>query len=246
MSGRPPLPQYRRIADTLLASIRSGGIAIGGRMPSERDLSVEFGVSRMTARNALKSLVEQGHVASIEARGYFAAASRIDQRLQTLTSFTEEVRRSGRRASSVVLAARRIAATDEVAARLAIPQGGDVYHLLRLRQADGAPVALEAAHVSVDLAPGLLDAADFASESLYSTLKRVFGILPVEAEQTFEASEAGASDAAILDVAIGAPVLRMTRLSLSSEGRPIEFVQSVYRGDRFTMRVRLAPGSTDA
>lgn len=248
MSEASTVPQYKRIADVLLASIRSGDLAVGSKVPSERDLSVEFGVSRMTARGALKTLVEQGLVESVEARGYFVAdaTKRIDQRLQTLTSFTEEVRRTGRRASSVVLAARTIEAPDEIAAALGLPRGAMVHHLLRLRQADGAPVALEAAHVPVELAPTLLEAADFTSESLYSTLKRVFGILPVEAENTFEASAASASDAAILDVLVGAPVLRMTRLSLSSEGQAIEFVRSVYRGDRFTMRVRLAPGSTDA
>lgn len=240
------VPQYRRIADTLTRSIRSGALEVGGRMPSERELSAEFGVSRMTARGALKALVDQGLVASVEAKGYFVAASRIDQRLQTLTSFTEDMRRSGRRPSSIVLAARAVPAAGEVAMRLGVVEGATVYHLLRLRMADAVPVALEAAHVAESMAPGLIEATDFATESLYATLKRRYGILPVEAEQSFEASAATESDAAILQVAAGAPVLRLTRLSLSAEGRPIEFVQSVYRGDRFTMRVRLAPGSTDA
>ncbi len=246
MADDSSLPHYRRIADVLGASIRSGALAVGGRVPSERELSVEFGVSRMTARGALKALVEQGLVSSVGSRGYFVAASRIDQRLQTLTSFTEEVRRSGRRASSVVLSARTVVAPEDVLGPLGLKPGERVHHLLRLRLADGVPVALESAHVPEALAPGLLDAADFATESLYATLKRVFGILPVEAENTFESAPAAASDAPILDVAVGAPVLRMTRLSLTAEGRPIEFVQSVYRGDRFTMRVRLAPGSSDA
>lgn len=241
-----PVPQYRRIAEALTLAIRSGALEVGGRVPSERELSAEFGVSRMTARGALKTLVEQGLVASVEARGYFVAQSRIDQRLQTLTSFTEDMRRSGRRPSSVVLSARALPAAGEMAARLGVAEGATINHLLRLRLADGVPVALEAAHVAESLAPGLIGAADFAAESLYATLKRRYGILPVEAEQSFQASAATESDAAILHVEAGAPVLRLTRLSLSGEGRPIEFVQSVYRGDRFTMRVRLAPGSTDA
>ncbi len=240
------VPHYRRIADALAGAIRSGALEVGGQLPSERELSADHGVSRMTARLALKTLVEQGLVASVEAKGYFVAASRIDQRLQTLTSFSEDMRRSGRRPSSVVLAARQVAASAEIGARLSVAEGDAVYHLLRLRLADAVPVALEAAHIPGSLAPGLIDEADFAADSLYATLKRRFGILPVEAEQSFEASAASASDAAILQVEIGAPVLRMTRLSLTAEGRPIEFVQSVYRGDRFTMRVRLAPGSTDA
>lgn len=242
----PSVPHYRRIADSLVDAIRSGSLEVGARVPSERELSAEFGVSRMTARGALKALVEQGFVNSVEAKGYFVAASRIDQRLQTLTSFTEDMRRSGRRPSSIVLAARKAEAAGEVAARLAVPEGASVYHLLRLREADAVPVALEAAHIPESMAPGLIEAADFASDSLYATLKHRFGILPVEAEQSFEASAAGESDAAILRVPIGAPVLRLTRLSLDAAGRPFEFVQSVYRGDRFTMRVRLAPGSTDA
>ena len=242
----PSVPHYRRIADTIESAIRSGALVTGARVPSERELSAEFGVSRMTARGALKALVDQGLVTSVEAKGYFVAESRIDQRLQTLTSFTEDMRRSGRRPSSIVLVARQSAAEGEVAARLGLAEGTPVYHLLRLRQADAIPVALEAAHIPVDLAPGLIEAADFAADSLYATLKRRFGILPVEAEQSFEASAASESDAAILRVAVGAPVLRLTRVSLTAEGRPIEFVQSVYRGDRFTMRVRLAPGSTDA
>lgn len=241
-----PLPQYRRIADALLDAIRAGELEVGGRVPSERELSAEYGVSRMTARVALKALVEQGVVNAVETKGYFVAESRIDQRLQMLTSFTEDMRRSGRRPSSLVIAAQTVAASGEVAARLGESDGARVHHLLRLREADGVPVALESAYVPEKLAPGLIEAADFAADSLYAVLRQRFGILPVEAEQSFEASAASESDAAILHVPLGSPVLRLTRLSLAADRRPVEFVRSVYRGDRFTMRVRLAPGSTDA
>ncbi len=236
------LPIYRRIAEDLLRRIGDGDLAPGARVPSERELSDAFGVSRMTARQALRLLVARGLIESRLGLGYFVARPRIDQRLQTLTSFSQDMRRLGRRPASVVLRRETLPATPEEAAALAIAVEEPVHRLERVRLADAQPVALETTVLPRRLAPDLFDRADFGRESLYAVLERDFAVVPLEAEQTLQAGVPDPLTARALDMPVAAPVLRLTRRTFDRRGTPVEYVRSCYRGDRYTMHIRLAPG----
>lgn len=237
-------PIYRRIAEDIARRIAGGRLPDGARVPSERELAETLGISRMTVRQAFRLLAAQGLVESRLGRGYYVTRPRIDQRLQTLTSFSEDMDALGRRPASIVLRQETMPADEPTAAALAIPPGTPAHLLERVRLADAQPVALEATMLPARLAPDLFTRADFRRDSLYAVLKRVYGVIPLEAEQTLEAGLPEAAAAAALDIARPIPVLRLTRRTFDPEGRPIEFVRSTYRGDRYTMRVRLAPGGT--
>lgn len=232
-------PLYQRIARWLEAQIGAGVLKTGDRVPSERQIAEAVGASRMTARQALKSLERRGLVETRVGRGAFVANPRIEKQMHTLSGFTEEMRRAGRQTSSVVLDAGTGVADQEVAAALGLAEQTLVHRLSRVRLVEGEPVAVERTEIPQALAPGLLEQTDFSSDSLYRVLSSHYGFVPTEAEETVCADLCDGATAAALGCAPGAPVLKLTRCTFDGSGKPFEYVRSVYRGDCFTMRVKL-------
>lgn len=237
---RAALPKYRKVADALAAEIASGRLKAGDQVPSERVIAEEMGISRMTARQALRHLAERGVVQPRVGQGTFVGVPLIQQELESLRGFTEEIERQGRTAGSLLVEASRRVPDIGAAQLLELPAGSEVWRIGRVRLVDGEAVALETTEIPVDLAPGLLEREDLARVSLYSTLRRHYGLKPATAEQTLAASLAEPAVAGPLGLPAGAPVLRLTRLTREVGGRAIEHVRSVYRGDAFVMKVRLS------
>jgi GntR family transcriptional regulator len=235
-------PLYQRIADDFAARIASGVLKVGERLPSERQMADDLGYSRMTARQALKVLERRGLVETRTGRGAFVAHPQIEQRLSTLSGFTEDMQRDGRVASSIVLDAGVGAVDLEAANALGIVEHAPVHRLVRVRLADAKPVGLERTEIPAALAPKLLDRADFTTDSLYRVLREDYGIYPSEAEQRLWSAHPDASSAAALGISTQSSVLILTRRTLDATRRPIEYVRSVYRGDCFVMRVNLTLG----
>lgn len=239
LGGATPL--YIQIREILQRQIEAGALAVGERLPSERQLSEEYKVSRMTARQALLALVRDGVIFARVGKGTFVAAPKIDQQLRTLTGFSQDVKARGSRPSSRVLDARVIAATPEVAAALRITPQSEVIRLARLRLSDNLPLAVETAHLPFARFPGLLT-HDFAAESLYAVLEHEYGLALTQAEQVLEAVVADVEEMALLELTSPAAVMRMQRLTVDSDGTPVEFVLSSYRGDRYKFRFALQAG----
>lgn len=236
-----PDPLYLQIKDGLIAAIRSGQFEPHQRLPSERELSEQYNVSRMTVRQALLSLVRDGVIYTRVGKGTFVADAKIDQQLRTLTGFSQDVTARGGRPSSRVIEARVVGAAPDVAAALRMMPQSEVIRLARLRLSDDLPLAVETAHLPFARFSGLL-AHDFAAESLYAVLEREYGLALTQAEQVLEAVVANAEELRLLELTPPAAVMRMQRLTVDSEGEPVEFVLSSYRGDRYKFRFTLQAG----
>lgn len=246
----PGRPYHEQILGHLLEAIQTGRLAVGARLPSERELAERYGVSRMTCRRALQELVDLGLAERQVGRGSFVAQAKVRQQLQGLTSFTEDMRALGLRPSSRLLAVGRRLPDAEAQRLLGLRRGEPVLYLKRLRLADGTPMALEINHLPMLRLPGLEELPEEVLEgSLYQLLAGRWGRRPTRATQTLEACRAGPEQASLLGVEPGAPLLRMTRLTLDQDGVPLEFVRSYYRGDRYRFQVELrrpwsaAPGA---
>jgi len=236
-------PLYLKIANRLENDIQAGRIKVGEKIASERMLAEELGVSRMTARQALQHLSSRGLLETRVGQGTFVTHARIEQKLSTLTGFTEEMARQGHKSASIVVLAETRKADHLAAEALKLPANGHIHRLVRVRLVDGEPVAIETTDVGAALAPGLMDLADFSRDSLYRILRDNFGIVATTGEQTMMASTADAATARSLDIREGSPVLKLTRLTFDSKGQPFEFVRSFYRGDSFVMKVDLNLGA---
>lgn len=235
-----PDPLYLQLKDLLLAEIAAGHYQAHQRLPSERELADQFQVSRITVRQALLELARDGSIYTRMGKGTFVAEPKIDQQLRALTGFSQDVRARGEKPASQVLEARVMQAPMEAAAALRILPNAEVILLSRLRLADNVPLAIETAYLPFKLFPTLLT-HDFAVESLYAVLESEYGLGLVQAEQSIEAALADAREIELLDLAPPAAVLRMQRVTLSNGDIPVEYVLSVYRGDRYKFRSILQP-----
>jgi GntR family transcriptional regulator len=215
-------PAHAQIEASLAAAI--GELEPGTRLPTERELAVRLGVSRMTVRHALASLERRGLLARHVGRGggTFTAEPKLE--LAGLAALSDQLRQLGREAGARVLSAREVAAGP-------VELGGErAYEIVRVRLADGVSVALERTWFPADVFPGLLEAP--LDGSLYAVIRERYEEVPVRAEERLEPTLAGADDAAALGIDIGEPLLAVERVSRAASGRAVEFGRDLFRGDR--------------
>jgi GntR family transcriptional regulator len=226
-------PQYRQIEQALRERIATLGP--GERLPSDADLCAEFGVSRMTARNAMERLAADGLITREPGRGSFVAERPAHRRANRLMTFTQEMRRAGRVPSSRVLTRVIRPSSLGEAASLGIPAREPVVHLRRLRLADGDPIALESTILIGACATAVMT-ADLSGGSLHETLGRA-GFVLSRGSGTIAAAAAGSADARLLGIRAGDPLLVERRVISDPHGRRIEATESVYPADRYALDV---------
>ena len=236
-------PHYRQIEQSLRERIAT--LRPGERLPSDAELCVEFGVSRMTARNAMQRLAEDGLIHRQPGRGSFVAEPSTHRRANRLMTFTQEMLRRGRVPSSRMLTRVIRPSTTAEAASLGIPPRQPVVHLRRLRSADDQSIAIESA-VLIGACADAVMTADLAHGSLHETLARS-GYVLRRGTATIAAAAASAEEARLLGIRTGDPLLVERRVILDSHGRRIEATESVYPADRYALDVQFdveAPDTT--
>lgn len=232
-------PYYEQIRNLLLAKIESGEYPPQTQIPSERLLSEQFGVSRMTVKHAIQELVSNGWLYTRVGKGTFVNDTPITQQLNALTGFNEDMKKLGKPTSSRVLIAQVTKAPPRVAEKLMLTPGAPLNHLKRIRLTDQQPVAIESSYLNARFCNDLFDDHDFAQESLYSVLRTKYHLNLSYAEQNINARLANATDAELLNVSEGFPLLHITRVTFLDNDTPLEYVESAYRGDRYIFRARL-------
>src|SRR5215216_1940922 len=207
-----PLPRYYQLREIIRERIVSGDWSPGALIPSERELCERYGISRMTARQSITDLVNEGLLYREQGKGTYVGRPKIAQQLLRLTGFTEDMKVREQRPGAKVLAAEMWPADQETAERLRIRVGQPVFHLRRLRLADSEPLALESSCISFIGCERLLD-NDLERDSLYQLLETFYDVPPLEAEQELEADVARDDEALLLKIAAGSPVLRTRRVT---------------------------------
>jgi len=233
------IPIYYQLKEWLRAEIARGAWKPGDLIPSERELSEQFGISRMTVRQALNELREEGLLRREQGRGTYVAEPKIEQRLTRLTGFTEDMKRRALRSGARVLRQMWVEAPVPVARALRISTGKKVVLLERLRMAEQKPMAIESSYLHFNGMAGLL-AEDFENQSLYRRLSEKYDIIPTRAEQQVEAVLCHKDECALLHIEPGSAVLRNRRITFDQKNRPFEYTQSIYRGDRYIFYVELS------
>lgn len=224
------VPRYYAIEQSLRARIAS--LHPHASLPSDAQLCEEFGVSRMTARGAVQRLVQEGLVYRVPGRGTFVAPARANRTASHILSFSDEMRRRGRRPSSRIVEQTRRAANAAESRQLATHE---VFVLRRVREADGEPVALETAIFAAARVADLLE-RDLGSGSLFATLAGA-GLVPTAGRADISAEAASAEDAKLLGVKRGEPLLVERRLIQDQDGGPLELTESRYVGTRYGLDV---------
>jgi GntR family transcriptional regulator len=232
------VPLYYQIQQGLLASIRAGRLKPGTLIPSEEDISRRLRVSRMTARQALKSLCSLGVAYSQRGKGTFVSGVKLEKNIRQVLSFSQEMVARGARPRSKVIAFTVQPAETDVAEALGLRPKETIYFLRRVRMDGSLSMGVETAYLPRQLYPGLLEKFD-PRTSLYQALSRLYGIDIAIADEVVEAALAGAEEARLLHVEKGSPVFVFTRTSYIDSGKPVEYVKSIFRADRYKLVNRL-------
>lgn len=226
-------PQYRQIEQALRE--RVANLRPGERLPSDAELCAQFGVSRMTARNAMQQLEVDGLIRREPGRGSFVARPPAHRRANRLMTFTDEMLRAGRTPSSRVLIRVIRPSTITEAESLAIPPRQPIVHLRRLRLADGQPIAIESAALIGACAPVVMT-ADLEHGSLHEVLAQA-GFVLRRGTGTISSVKATAEDGRLLGIRVGDPLLVERRTIVDGGDRRIETTESRYAADRYALSV---------
>lgn len=206
----------------------------GDRLPPERELSATFGVSRMTLRQAISSLAESGYVSRVQGAGTFVSDPTISKSTE-LTGFSEDMIARGFQPSSSLLRIERRAAGPSTGRDLELSPAEPIYRIERVRMADGIPMCIE----TIDLPAGLVPNLELEplERSLYAILASRYGIRLVEADQIITATVVDDEQSRLLRVPVHSPALVVKRTGYDRRRVPIERAVSIYRADRYDIRM---------
>lgn len=238
LSRSGPLPLYHQLKTVILREIEAGRWQPDEQLPTEHELARRFRVSKITVRQALRELAGAGFIRREQGRGTFVERRKLQQGPRELTSFTDEMRRHGLVPTSRVLDQEVVAAPDEIAALLTTEPATPLFRLRRLRLADGEPLGIQTAFLPLDLVPRI-ETSRFANVSLYDFLQSQYGLQPATARETYCVAQLKREEADLLRVPARSPAMTAERISFLSDGRPLEYVRSVMRGDRYKVVIDL-------
>jgi len=227
-------PLYLQLQQVIREAIDGGILNQGDAIPAERDLAVEYDVSRITVRKAIGGLVEDGLLTRRRGAGTFVAG-RVEKSFSKLSSFSEDMAARGKTASSSWIS--RVASTvnPEESMALGLSPGAPVFRFQRIRHADNEPMALELSAIAGYCLPSV----EAVEDSLYSALDKA-GSRPVRALQRLRAVPFGPDHAKMLGVDAGHAGLLIERRGFRRDGRSVEFTRSYYRGDAYDFVAELS------
>jgi GntR family transcriptional regulator len=232
-----PIPIYYQLEEQIKDLIENGVLKPGDAIPPEREYAEKYQISRMTVRQAFTHLVNDGYLHRIQGKGTFVSERKIEQPLQGLTSFTEDMKARGLNPGSQLIHFEMIPATSQIASQLSIQEYGPVYEIKRIRLADDVPMALETNYISANLIKGLTE--QIVNQSLYSYIEQQLGFQIDYATQVIESSVANQIEAQHLKINTGSPVMLIQRNTFLQDGTPVELVKSSYRADRYKFMIQM-------
>jgi GntR family transcriptional regulator len=227
------VPHWRQIELALRDRIAT--LSPGDPLPSDAELCAEFGVSRMTARNAMQRLADEGLVLRVPGRGSYVAEPPTHRRADRLMTFSREMERRGRHPSSRLLNREIRPSSPAEAAALGLGAGEPIVALRRLRLADDEPIAIETATLIRATGPSVMG-ADLEAGSLHDALAKG-GYHLRRGTATIAAAPATYEDARLLGLKKGDALLVERRVILDTHGRRIEATESRYPADRYALDI---------
>ncbi|MFP4037470.1 MAG: GntR family transcriptional regulator [Desulfobacteraceae bacterium] len=232
------IPLYYQIGTVLKERILSGELQAGAPLPGEEALSREYGVSRITVRRALAILETEGLIIRQRGRGTFVAERSARVRPTRFSGTIEELIAQATSAKVKILDYRTVEPPEDVAEKLNLPEGEKVVRIDKVRLIDGLPFSVVVNFLPRDTGEKI-SPEDLNEKPLLVVLEEKLGIEADEAVQSVEATIASAEVASLLDIRVGAPLLKVERTVFDVESKPVEHVSVLYRADKYFYTVRL-------
>ena len=234
-----PIPLYYQLKTLLLEEIKSNAYPVDSIIPTEKEISEMFEISRTTVRQAITELVREGWLYRVKSKGTFVAQRKIKQDfIRRLESFNEQIERTGRRPGTELLALEVVEMPERAAEAFGVAPGEKVVYLHRKRSADDEPIVTVETYLPYPKCAFLMQ-HDMAKESMYNVLAEREETRICRVSRILEAVAANAQDARLLNIRTGKPVHLFHTVGYNQHDEPIEFSIARYRGDRNRFEVDL-------
>ncbi|MCO7274460.1 MULTISPECIES: GntR family transcriptional regulator [Cellulosimicrobium] len=227
-------PLYIQLANILREKIEGGEWAVNHKIPSENELNQTYGISRMTARQVLAQLANEGLIFRVQGKGTFVAPRKISTRSPAYKGIREQLEQMGYATSTQLLGMELGTPPSNVARTLGLPSGAHAYTVRRLRLVEDEPISLHTSYIPQALAEDL-DRHDPAERQLCAILEDAYGLRMDHVVETLETTTPSAADARVLGVGRTAPLLLLTQQISTATGTPFEHSRILFRGDKIRL-----------
>lgn len=234
------VPHYVRIRETLREMIAAGELERGQKLPSENELAAQYGVSRMTVRQGISDLIDDGLVYRRHGVGTFVTLPHVERDHTRLTDFFENSNIKGVQTRASILNIEINPVDSKIAKALSLEKGELSIHIKSIRFANDVPVTLHDAYIPHKLFAELIkdDLNSLEIQHLWSLFENL-GVRVKNAVQRVEAKGADQEIARLMQINIGAPILYKERTVFADDGTPVEFTYCYNRGDMYSLTVTL-------
>jgi GntR family transcriptional regulator len=234
-----PMPYYEQVAELLRQEIKAYPLqAEVYQLPSENEIAERHGITRATVRHALSVLEREGWIYREKGKGSFAAVRRVEHEVNALVSTTEDMQRRGWNLLTKVISVKEIPASPHVARALEIPVNAPIYELCRLRLVNDESLSLQTTFISAELCPHL--EKNDLTQSLYYLYENRYGLRLWTGREILRARCVNIMEAELLEVPENTAVMAMERISYAATGVAVEYVEAIWRGDRYDFKVTLS------
>ena len=231
-----PKPLYQQFYDVVEEKISSGEWKPNDKIPSENQLSNQYGLSRMTVRSVLLDLVKEEKLYRVQGKGTYVAQKKIEAQSLHYVGVREQLEQMGYEVTTKTLESRIVPCDRNVAKHLEIEEGTPVFMIRRLRSIKDGPVSIHVSYIperySAGLTPEILE-----QEQLCVLMNQNYGLQRKHVSETLESAAADTEEAKLLQVKKGHPLLLLKDQLFSEDGSPYEYTKVVFRGDKFKIRL---------
>ncbi len=233
-----PIPLYFQVAESIRDKIIQNIYQIGGHIPTESQLQIEYDVSRETIRKAISNLVAEGLIEIVRGKGTFVVEPKIVHRVGSIYGCTEEILVRGMIPTTKLLEISELSPPESMRVDMRLSGSGKIIKLKRLKYADGKPVAILTSYIPSKFVPGICK-DNFIDGSLYKTFEQVYHHVLSRAEEVIEAGSADEQEARIFGIQTNSPVLVVNRLTYLENKSVIEKLIAFYRSDVYKYTVQM-------
>ena len=223
--------------EALRAYLRQNRLKAGDRLPAEREMCEMWSCNRSTLRSAINRLVKSGELEVRPGSGIYYSGDKYRRKLQGLKSFEEETTLQGRPHESRLLAFEKIESDKRLSRLFRVTLGTQLWHLSRLRFADGRVLQIESSYFLAERFPDI-DRFDFARDSLYRVFEQEYGVVPTQGEERISTTRVG-EEAELLEIPNETPIFRIESRTYDQDGAMLEYCRVMIRPDRVMLISRM-------
>lgn len=233
------LPKYHQLYKIFLRKIEEGDWIAHQLIPPERELEVNYQVSRTTVRQALSLMGNQGYLYREQGRGTFVAPPKLQQNLNLIKGYSESILERGYKPGQKILFLGYVEPPPRACEQLELEKSNrEIFHIKRLRFANNKPIGIQDTYLKLPGDKYITEQELEERGSLYALLEETYGLIPTEAIETLEATLADEGEATLLNIHVGSPLLAIERTVWSQHHSVMEYLEASYRGDMYKYYAR--------